>query len=62
MTGKPGIYLTPEQSVRLAIKDSLDREALVAAIVKRNKKLAATHQKNENTPAAWYSHPISRDL
>lgn len=32
MTGKPGRYLTPEQSVRLAIASSVDRARLLKAI------------------------------
>lgn len=35
MTGKPGRWLTPEQSARLAIVDNVERDKLIEFIVLR---------------------------
>lgn len=58
MTGKPGMYLTPEQSLRLAVVDSLDRDKLIAGIVGHLRKAAKPVGRDSFyrcTPRDWYS-------
>lgn len=40
MTGKPGRYLTPEESVRLAMIHSIERDQLIEHIVKQLRQQA----------------------
>jgi hypothetical protein len=58
MTGKPGVYLTPEQSLRLALVDSLDRDALIAGIAAHLRRAARPVGRDSfyrRTPRDWYS-------
>lgn len=61
MTGKPGVYLTPEQSVRLALCDSMEREKLIAGIRAHLQKVAQPRNSkvwHGGTPRDWYSAQI----
>lgn len=61
MTGKPGVYLTPEQSVRLAIVDSVDRDKLIAGIVSHLQRAAQPRNTKvwlAGTPKDWYSAEV----
>lgn len=57
MTGKRGVFLSPEQSVRLALCDSMERERLIAGIAAHLRKAAQpgnTKVWQGGTPREWY--------
>jgi hypothetical protein len=59
----PGKLLTAEQSVRLAIVDSLDREQLIAVIVEGLREAVRQGQSSDGgaCPFAFYSRPLPGD-
>jgi hypothetical protein len=59
MTGKPGRYLTAEQSVRLALLDNAERQKVIEAIAKGLRSVAETHRTVGGSPYMFYSRPIS---
>ena len=53
-----GKLLTAEQSVRLALMDTVDRDQLIAAIVARLRK-AVLAGNGKGTPREWYRADVA---
>lgn len=60
MTGNPGHWLTPEQSARMAMLDSVSRERAIAAIAAHlyASAIRASRQLGGDTPRDLYSMPM----
>lgn len=57
MTGKPGVFLSPEESLRLAMVDNTERERMIEAIVAHLRAAVRARNGKEfygSTPREWY--------